>query len=47
MKRYLVGGAVRDRLRGVTVQDRDYVLVGAGQEDIGSPYHDTKLQLHW
>ncbi|AEK57288.1 MULTISPECIES: tRNA nucleotidyltransferase [Acidithiobacillus] len=34
MKRYLVGGAVRDRLRGVTVQDRDYVLVGAGQEDI-------------
>jgi len=34
MKRYLVGGAVRDRLLGVPVQDRDYVLVGAGPEDI-------------
>ncbi|MGC9127488.1 MAG: hypothetical protein ACP5GA_02010 [Acidithiobacillus sp.] len=34
MKRYLVGGAVRDRLRGAAVQDRDYVLVDARPEDI-------------
>jgi tRNA nucleotidyltransferase (CCA-adding enzyme) len=29
MKRYLVGGAVRDRLLGLPVVDRDWVLVGA------------------
>jgi tRNA nucleotidyltransferase (CCA-adding enzyme) len=29
MKRYLVGGAVRDRLLGRTVGDRDWVVVGA------------------
>ena len=29
MKRYLVGGAVRDELLGLPVVDRDWVLVGA------------------
>src|SRR5947199_6531213 len=29
MKRYLVGGAVRDRLLGCTVGDRDWVVVGS------------------
>ncbi len=29
MKSYLVGGAVRDRLLGLPVSDRDYVVVGA------------------
>ena len=29
---YLVGGAVRDRLLGLAVQDRDYVVVGATPE---------------
>lgn len=29
MKTYLVGGAVRDRLLGLTVKDRDWVVVGA------------------
>ena len=29
MKTYLVGGAVRDRLLGMQVVDRDYVVVGA------------------
>lgn len=29
MQRYLVGGAVRDGLLGLPVQDRDYVVVGA------------------
>lgn len=29
MKTYLVGGAVRDRLLGLSVQDRDWVVVGA------------------
>lgn len=29
MQRYLVGGAVRDRLLGLAVKDRDWVVVGA------------------
>ena len=29
MKSYLVGGAVRDALLGLPVQDRDWVVVGA------------------
>lgn len=32
MEIYLVGGAVRDRLLGLPVQDRDYVVVGATPE---------------
>ena len=31
---YSVGGAVRDRLLGLPVQDRDYVVVGATPEDM-------------
>jgi len=34
MEIYLVGGAVRDRLLGLAVQDRDYVVVGATPEDM-------------
>ena len=34
MQRYLVGGAVRDRLLGLPVQDRDYVVVGATPEQM-------------
>ena len=34
MKVYLVGGAVRDRLLGIPVQDRDYVVVGAQPEEL-------------
>jgi len=29
MQTYLVGGAVRDALMGLPVQDRDWVVVGA------------------
>ena len=29
---YTVGGAVRDELLGLPVQDRDYVVVGASPE---------------
>ena len=32
MKTYMVGGAVRDQLLGLPVQDRDYVVVGATPE---------------
>lgn len=32
MKIYLVGGAVRDRLRGTAPQDKDYVVVGGSEE---------------
>ncbi len=34
MKIYLVGGAVRDRLLGLPVQDRDHVVVGATPEEM-------------
>jgi tRNA nucleotidyltransferase (CCA-adding enzyme) len=34
MKTYLVGGAVRDRLLGLAVKDRDYVVVGATPLDL-------------
>ena len=34
MKIYLVGGAVRDELLGLPVQDRDYVVVGASIEQM-------------
>jgi tRNA nucleotidyltransferase (CCA-adding enzyme) len=34
MKIYLVGGAVRDRLLGLPVKDRDYVVVGATPDDM-------------
>lgn len=34
MKIYIVGGAVRDRLLGLTPGDHDYVVVGASPEDM-------------
>lgn len=34
MKRYLVGGAVRDRLLGLPVKERDWVVVGATPEEM-------------
>ncbi len=34
MKTYIVGGWVRDLLRGVEPQDKDYVVVGSTQEEL-------------
>jgi tRNA nucleotidyltransferase (CCA-adding enzyme) len=34
MKTFLVGGAVRDRLLGLAVRDRDYVVVGSRPQDL-------------
>ena len=34
MKTYVVGGAVRDKLLGLPVADRDFVVVGATPEDM-------------
>jgi tRNA nucleotidyltransferase (CCA-adding enzyme) len=34
MKAYEVGGAVRDELLGLPVQDKDYVVVGATPEEM-------------
>ena len=34
MKKYLVGGYVRDRLMGLRAKDKDYVIVGASESDI-------------
>src|SRR3990167_4743881 len=36
MKIYLVGGAVRDKLLGLPLQDRDYVVVGATPEEMAA-----------
>jgi len=36
MQVYLVGGAVRDKLLGIPVKDRDYVVVGATPEEMVS-----------
>ncbi|HEY8887114.1 MAG TPA: multifunctional CCA tRNA nucleotidyl transferase/2'3'-cyclic phosphodiesterase/2'nucleotidase/phosphatase, partial [Gallionella sp.] len=33
-KIYCVGGAVRDRLLGLAVQDHDWVVVGSTPEDM-------------
>lgn len=34
MKIYLVGGAVRDKLLGLPIKERDYVVVGASEEEM-------------
>jgi len=34
MKIYLVGGAVRDKLLGIPVKDRDWVVIGATPEEM-------------
>ena len=34
MKIYMVGGAVRDALLGLPVQDRDWVVIGATPEQM-------------
>ena len=34
MERYLVGGALRDEWLGLSVSDRDWVVVGASPEDM-------------
>ena len=34
METYLVGGAVRDRLLGLPVVERDWVVVGTSPEDL-------------
>ena len=33
-RRYLVGGAVRDRLLGLPVKERDWVVVGSTPEEM-------------
>ena len=34
MKIYLVGGAVRDKLLGLPIKERDWVVVGAAPEEM-------------
>ena len=36
MKIYLVGGAVRDKLLGLPVKDRDWVVIGSSPEEMES-----------
>lgn len=51
MKRYVVGGAVRDRLLGLPIKDRDWVVVGGSGADLERlGYHqvgkDFPVYLH-
>lgn len=39
MQTYIVGGAVRDELLGLAVQDRDYVVVGSTPEAMEKAAH--------
>ena len=34
MKIYLVGGAVRDKILGIPVSDKDYLVVGSSPEEM-------------
>lgn len=42
MKRYLVGGALRDNLLGREVHDRDFVIIGASEEEFQKRYSGAK-----
>lgn len=45
MKKYLVGGAVRDMIMGIEPNDRDWVIVGATQADIQKMVSDGYEQV--
>ena len=49
MEIYLVGGAVRDKLLGLPVEERDWLVVGATPQqmlDLGyKPTHDMEAEL--
>lgn len=45
MKTYLVGGAVRDTLLGITPKDRDWVIVGASAADVDSLLREGYKQV--
>ena len=45
MQIYMVGGAVRDKLLGRPVNDRDWVVVGATPEQMLEGVHATLRQL--
>lgn len=45
MKKYLVGGAVRDQMMGVAPKDYDYVIVGATQTDVEHLLHEGYSQV--
>ena len=42
MKKYLVGGAVRDKILGREVHDRDFAIIGASREEFLKQYRGAK-----
>ena len=45
MRKYLVGGAVRDKLLNKPIHDRDWLIVGASQTDINKMLQDGYKQV--
>ena len=45
MQIYLVGGAVRDKLLGLPVKDRDWVVTGATAEEMANNGYKPLLTL--
>jgi tRNA nucleotidyltransferase (CCA-adding enzyme) len=43
LKTYLVGGAVRDKLLGITGSDRDWVVVGSTPEEMVAKFPFIRL----
>ncbi len=41
-KAYLVGGAVRDKIRGVTAHDKDYCITGLTENQIAKIFPDAQ-----
>ena len=38
---YLVGGAVRDKFRGIPAHDRDYCVTGVAEENFAAAFPDA------
>ena len=38
---YLVGGAVRDKFRGITAHDKDYCVTGIAEDDFAVAFPDA------
>ena len=45
MKTYLVGGAVRDRLLSLPVKERDWVVIGATEQEMLAAVQENRAKV--